>query len=57
MRQQSLIGEYFLDCQIGRAKKQLPDGGTVPVEQTSSTIPLDLINNGACDGPTASASG
>ena len=43
VRQQSLIGEYFLDCQIGRAGKELPDGGTVPVEQTHSTIPLDLI--------------
>jgi ABC-type transporter Mla subunit MlaD len=43
VRQQSLIGEYFLDCQIGRAGDELPDGGTVPVEQTSSTIPLDLI--------------
>jgi virulence factor Mce-like protein len=43
VRQQSLIGEYFLDCQIGRAGKELPDGGTVPVEQTSSTIPLDLL--------------
>jgi virulence factor Mce-like protein len=41
-RQQSLIGEYFLDCQVGNGKP-LPDGGTVPVEQTSSVIPLDLI--------------
>jgi virulence factor Mce-like protein len=43
VRQQSLIGEYFLDCQIGKAEEELPDGGTVPVDQTSSTIPLDLI--------------
>jgi virulence factor Mce-like protein len=43
VRQQSLIGEYFLDCQIGHAKAELPDEGTVPVEQTSSTIPLDLL--------------
>ena len=42
VRQQSLIGEYFLDCQIGRGEP-LPAGGTVPVEQTSSTIPMDLI--------------
>ena len=42
VRQQSLIGEYFLDCQIGRGER-LPAGGTVPVEQTSSTIPMDLI--------------
>jgi virulence factor Mce-like protein len=43
VRQQSLIGEYFLDCQVGRDGKELPDGGTVPVDQTSSTIPLDLL--------------
>ncbi|HWH45574.1 MAG TPA: MlaD family protein [Thermoleophilaceae bacterium] len=45
VRQQSLIGEYFIDCDIGKSKNLLPDGGRVPVERTSSTIPLDLINN------------
>jgi virulence factor Mce-like protein len=45
VRQQSLIGEYFLDCQIGRTGEELPDGGVVPVEQTSSTIPMDLIQS------------
>lgn len=45
VRQQSLIGEYFIDCDLGKSKKLLPDGGRVPVERTSSTIPLDLINN------------
>ena len=45
VRQQSLIGEYFLDCQIGRIGDELPDGGTIPVEQTSSTIPMDLIQS------------
>lgn len=45
VRQQSLIGEYFIDCDIGKSKTLLPDGGRVPVERTSSTIPLDLINN------------
>jgi len=45
VRAQSLIGEYFVDCDLGGAKKELPDGGTVPVEQTASTIPPDLINN------------
>jgi ABC-type transporter Mla subunit MlaD len=44
VRQQSLIGEYFIDCQPGSSKEPLPNN-TVPVEQTSSTIPLDLINN------------
>jgi ABC-type transporter Mla subunit MlaD len=44
---QSLIGEYFVDCQPGQSERRLPtDGsGTVPVDQTSSTIPVDLINN------------
>jgi ABC-type transporter Mla subunit MlaD len=44
---QSLIGEYYVDCQPGQSEERLPtDGtGTVPVNQTSSTIPVDLINN------------
>ena len=45
IRPQSFIGEYFVDCQPGTSKRRLPDGGRVPVEQTSSTIPLDLVNN------------
>jgi len=44
VRQQSLIGEYFIDCDLGTAAKEIPDGGRVPVERTSSTIPPDLIN-------------
>jgi ABC-type transporter Mla subunit MlaD len=44
VRPQSFIGEYFLDCQPGTGRR-LRDGGRVPVEQTSSTIPLDLVNN------------
>ena len=46
-RPQSLIGEYYVDCQPGNAEQKLPsDGkGTVPVEQTSSTIPADLVHN------------
>ena len=44
---QSLIGEYYVDCQPGDSKKKLKtDGtGTVPVENTTSTIPADLVNN------------
>jgi ABC-type transporter Mla subunit MlaD len=44
---QSLIGEYYVDCQPGQAGERLPtDGsGTVPVDQTSSTIPADLVGN------------
>ena len=45
IRPQSLIGEYFVDCQPGSSPEKLREGGTVPVEQTTSTIPADLINN------------
>ena len=45
VRNQSLIGEYYVDCKIGTAREQLPAGGTVPVERTSSSIPPDLIAN------------
>jgi virulence factor Mce-like protein len=45
IKPQSLIGEYYVDCQPGAAERRLEDGGTVPVEQTESTIPLDLVNN------------
>jgi ABC-type transporter Mla subunit MlaD len=45
VRQQSLIGEYFIDCQPGTDGPKLPDKGRVPVERTFSTVPLDLINN------------
>lgn len=42
---QSLIGEYYVDCELGVAGTEIEDGGTVPVEQTSSAIPPDLIAN------------
>ena len=45
VRPQSFIGEYFIDCQPGTSPHRLPDGGRVPVSQTSSTIGLDLVNN------------
>ena len=45
IRQQSLIGEYFVDCQPGRAEEELPENGIVPIERTASTIPTDLVNN------------
>jgi virulence factor Mce-like protein len=44
-RPQSLIGEYFVDCRPGTARERLEPGATIPVEQTASTIPIDLINN------------
>jgi ABC-type transporter Mla subunit MlaD len=45
VRNQSLIGEYYVDCEIGTAKTELPAGGTIPVQRTSSSIPPDLIAN------------
>ena len=45
IRPQSLIGEYYVDCQPGKSDERLRNGGTVPVEQTSSTIPTDIVNN------------
>src|SRR5919197_2749763 len=42
---QSLIGEYFVDCRPGTSNERLQPGATIPIEQTASTIPLDLINN------------
>jgi ABC-type transporter Mla subunit MlaD len=44
IRPQSLIGEYFVDCQPGTGKR-LPNEGKLPVEQTSSTIAIDLVND------------
>ena len=44
IRPQSLIGEYYVDCQPG-SKGTLADGGTVPVKQTFSTVPPDLMQN------------
>ena len=44
-RPQSLIGEYYIDCRPGQDRQKLPVGATIPVEQTASTIPLDLVNN------------
>ena len=44
IRPQSLIGEYFVDCQPG-TRSRLPDDGTLPVQRTSSTIPIDLVSN------------
>ena len=45
IRQQSLIGTYYVSCQPGKSPRKLPDGATIPVEQTTSTIPIDLVNN------------
>ena len=44
-RPQSLIGEYFVDCQPGSRGKVLKPGSTIPVANTQSTIPGDLLQN------------
>jgi ABC-type transporter Mla subunit MlaD len=41
---QSLIAEYFLDCQPGQSPQPLPNG-EVPVAQTTGTVPNDLVQN------------
>jgi phospholipid/cholesterol/gamma-HCH transport system substrate-binding protein len=48
-RPQSLIGEYFLDCDpgsSGHVLKACPSAQcTIPVSHTQSTIPADLVQN------------
>ena len=56
IKPQSLIGEYYVDCQPGTSTQKLPDGGAVPVEQTASTIPRTSSTT-SCAAPTASACG
>jgi virulence factor Mce-like protein len=45
VRPQSLIGEYFLDCDPGQSKQALKNRAVIPVERTASTIPVDLVND------------
>jgi virulence factor Mce-like protein len=44
-RPQSLIGEYYIDCTPGKSPNELKPGAKIPVEQTASTIPPDLLAN------------
>ena len=44
-RPQSLIGEYFISCDPGTKGPVLPSGATIPVSQTESTIPADLLQD------------
>jgi virulence factor Mce-like protein len=44
-RPQSLIGEYFLDCQPGSSTQNLKAGSVIPVTRTSSTVAPDLVND------------
>ena len=41
VKPQSLIGEYYLDCDPGSAAEPAPK--TIPVEQTAATIPPDVV--------------
>ncbi len=45
IRQQSLIGEYYVDCQPGHNPQSLADNATIPDTQTTSTIPADLVGD------------
>ncbi|MDQ3934126.1 MAG: MlaD family protein [Actinomycetota bacterium] len=45
IRQQSLIGEYYVDCQPGDDPQEQPKGRPIPVQRTTSTVPTDLVNN------------
>jgi virulence factor Mce-like protein len=44
-RPESLIGEYFLDCQPGQSPRALEPGSTIPVQRTSSVVAPDLVND------------
>jgi virulence factor Mce-like protein len=45
-RPQSLIGEYYIDCDPGTSSSPvLNPGSTIPVTHTQSTIPADLVQN------------
>jgi virulence factor Mce-like protein len=45
IKPQSLIGEYYVDCQPGKSSDKLKPGSTIKVSHTTSTIPQDLVNN------------
>ncbi len=44
-RPESLIGEYYIDCNPGSSGPVLKPGSTIPVTHTQSTIPADLLQN------------
>ncbi len=44
-RPQSLIGEYFIDCNPGKSRDKLPEDATIPVRQSASVVPPDLVAN------------
>jgi virulence factor Mce-like protein len=40
---QSLVGEYFVNCEPGKNAEKLEPGSTISVDRTSSTVPPDLV--------------
>ncbi|HEX8084834.1 MAG TPA: MlaD family protein [Solirubrobacteraceae bacterium] len=42
---QSLVGEYFVNCEPGTSPEKLEPGSTISVRRTSSTVPPDLVAN------------
>ena len=44
-RPQSLIGEYYLDCEPGSAATALAPGSVIPVTQTTTTVAPDLVTD------------
>jgi len=44
-RPESLIGEYYVDCNPGASGPVIKPGATIPVSHTMSTIPADLVQN------------
>jgi ABC-type transporter Mla subunit MlaD len=48
IRPQSLIGEYYIDCEPGSSREQLKadePADALPASQTSSVVPEDLLRN------------
>ena len=43
--QQSLIGEYYIECEPGTKGRALASGDTLPLERTASPIAADLVQN------------
>src|ERR1700748_180263 len=44
-RPESLIGEYFVDCNPGTSGPVLKAGATIPVSHTQATIPPDPLHD------------
>ena len=43
--QQSLIGEYYIECEPGTKGTELASGDTIPLDHTASPIASDLVQN------------